>query len=114
MMKKAKGLIAVLTVIVLCVALLGVGLSRLFPHENQQPYSLYWDGQLYRSYAEEWKEPVTEDALIGKTDALCPGSRIPDAHGEANCLLEGTVIARAEDKLLAQVDDGWWIFSPVK
>ena len=111
-MKKRTVLLLSLAALILLGALcLQAG---LFAHENQQPYSLYWDGQLYRSYAEEWKEPVTEDALIGKTDAVCPGSRIPDAHGEANCLLEGTVIARAEDKLLAQVDDGWWIFSPVK
>ena len=111
-MKKRTVLLLSLAALILLGALCLRG--GLFTHENQQPYSLYWDGQLYRSYAEEWKEPVTEDALIGKTDAVCPGSRIPDAHGEANCLLEGTVIARAEDKLLAQVDNGWWIFSPVK
>ena len=110
-MKKRTVLLLLAALVLLIAVCFQAG---LFTHENQQPYSLYWDGQLYRSYAEEWKEPVTEDALIGKTDALCPGSRIPDAHGEANCLLEGTVIARAEDKLLAQVDDGWWIFSPVK
>ena len=65
-MKKRTVLLLSLAALILLGALcLQAG---LFAHENQQPYSLYWDGQLYRSYAEEWKEPVTEDALIVELD----------------------------------------------
>ena len=95
----------------LAVALLLM--SGCGPTEDTLPYSLYWDGQLYRSYAEEWKEPVAEEAFVGETEALCPGNQLPDAHGEANCLQVGTVIARVDDKLLAQESGEWWIFFAV-
>ena len=109
MKKIALGTVGALCL--LAVALLLV--SGHGPTEDTLPYSLYWDGQLYRSYAEEWKEPVVQEAIVGKTDALCPGNQLPDAHGETNCLAVGTAIARADDKLLAQEGGEWWIFSAV-
>ena len=114
MKKKTKILITAIAAILLCSVFWKAGLSRLFPHENQQPYSLHWDGQLYRSYAEEWKEPVADENFVGKTESLCPGSKLPKIHGESNCLTLGSNVAFVNGVLIAEAFPGvWWRFDLV-
>ena len=105
-MKKKAVLLLSLAALVLLVALCFQ--AGLFTRENLQPYCLYWNGQLYRSYDKKPGGAIPESAVIGTLTSKCAGSKLPKKHGQSNCHPEGTLVARDGKDIAVLGSDGEW------
>lgn len=105
-MKKRAVLLLSLAALVLLIALCFQ--AGLFAHEDQQPYCLYWDGQLYRSYDRKPGDAIPESAVIGEITSTCAGSKLPQKHGQSNCHPEGALVARDGKDMAVLGSDGKW------